>query len=482
LIRLTRGRKARILLLDAATAWPAATGEAKTHHIPERPTMLMISRIIIMTRFPEPGRTKTRLIPAIGADGAAALHQCLIANTLCVVCQWAEDHGCDVEVRFAGGDEPDFRKIFGTRCRYAPQSEGSLGTRMNAAVRSAFEDGAERIVVIGTDCPGLEALHLTQAFERLKYRDVVIGPATDGGYYLIGMRRHFPVLFEDIDWGTETVLRQTLQECANAGVSLSQLTPLSDVDYAEDLIQCRRTENQFRPVLPHTTPGRISIVIPALNEAARIAATLEQLGDMPNIEVIVADGGSNDETVELARASGAIVIHCNRGRGKQMNAGAALASGEVLLFLHADTMLPEDFANCIWRTLRDRVSGGAFQLRIGAEGWMFRLIESAANLRSRWLQLPYGDQAIFLKASHFFQLHGYQNWPLMEDYDFCRRLRRTGRIVIVNVPVITSARRWQRLGLLRTTLTNIVCVVAFRLGVSPKTLAGWYRQKSEELS
>jgi rSAM/selenodomain-associated transferase 2/rSAM/selenodomain-associated transferase 1 len=440
--------------------------------------MLVKSRIIVMTRFPEPGKTKSRLIPTISANRAATLHRCLIANTLCVVCQWAEDHGGDVEVRFSGGDEASFCEILGTRCRYVPQSEGSLGTRMNSAVQSAFEDGIKFIVVIGTDCPGLEASHLTQAFGRLRHRDVVIGPATDGGYYLIGMRRHFPELFEKIEWGTETVLRQTLQKCAKAGASLSQLAPLSDVDYAEDLIQCRRAEIQFSSVLPQTAPGRISVVIPTLNEAGNIAATLERLRLMLEIEVIVADGGSTDETVERARASGAIVVHCNRGRGKQMNAGAALASGEVLLFLHADTILPQDFADHIRKTLSNTNSGGAFQLRIGAEGWIFRLIEFAANLRSRWMQLPYGDQAIFLKASQFFQMNGFQNWPLMEDYDFCRRLRRTGSTVIVSASVTTSARRWQRLGVLRTTLTNLVCVIAFRLGVSPKTLAGWYRRPS----
>lgn len=436
---------------------------------------LRADRIVVMTRFPEPGRTKTRLIPALGADRAAAVHRRLIVCTLNVVSQWAEAHDCDIEVRYTGGDESQFLAQFGVQPRYAPQSEGSLGQRMNSAVEAVFSDGAKRIVIIGTDCPGLEASHLTHAFEQLTDRDVVIGPATDGGYYLLGMRRHLPRLFDDIAWGTETVFRQTLERAAEARNTVGLLPMLSDVDYAEDLIQCRRSEDQFRDVLPRTMPGRISVIIPTLNEAANITATLEHICNRPNVEVIVADGGSDDQTPELVRVAGATVVQCNKGRGKQMNAGAALARGEILIFLHADTKLPDDFADHVCQTLRDGTSGGAFRLRIGASGWMLRLIESAANLRSRWLQLPYGDQAIFVPASVFFHMNGFQHWPLMEDYDFCCRLRKIGRIALASASVTTSARRWQRLGVLRTTLTNLVCIAAFRLGVSPVTLARWYR-------
>ena len=439
---------------------------------------LCANRVVVMTRFPEPGRTKTRLVPVLGPDRAAALHGCLIRRTLGVVCHWAEEHRGDVEVRYTGGDESKFRAQFGLQARYTPQSEGSLGARMDSAIAAAFAEGAKRVVVIGTDCPGLDPAHLFQAFEQLTHCDVVMGPAMDGGYYLLGMQRYLPPLFANIAWGTETVLRQTLVRAAEAGVVVGQLPLLFDVDHAEDLIQCRRIEDQFCNVLPRITRGRSSIIIPTLNEAATITTPLEQICNLPNIEVIVADGGSNDRTAELARAIGATVVHGNLGRGKQLNAGAALASGEVLLFLHADTQLPIDFIDHVWQTLREGNSGGAFRLCIGSKGWMLRLIESGANLRARWLQYPYGDQAIFVRASDFFQLNGFCNWPLMEDYDFCSRLQKTGRIGLAPASVITSARRWQRLGVLRTTLTNLACVVAFRLGVSPITLARWYRRSS----
>lgn len=430
-----------------------------------------------MTRFPEPGKTKTRLIPAMGADRAAALHRELIAHTLNVVCRSASQQQYHVEVRFFGGNEQQFHEQFGTQPSYAPQSDGTLGDRMNAAVAAAFHDGAERVIVIGTDCPQLRESHFTTAFENLTNHDVVIGPATDGGYYLIGMREHLPQLFENISWGTETVLQQTLAQAKTNGASLRKLSPLSDVDSVEDLIHCRRIADTFCEVLPQAATGRISIIIPTWNEAKHITHTLHQLSDIPDVEILVADGGSTDDTVALAQAAGANVINCNAGRGKQMNAGAALASGEVLLFLHADTQLPNHFVDHIWLAMRNGNSGGAFRLRIDAQGWMLRVVEFGANLRSRWWKLPYGDQAIFVRASVFFQMTGFQQWPLMEDFDFCRRLKKVGKMVIVPVSATTSARRWQRLGVLRTTLTNLVCVIAFCFGISPATLAGWYRRQ-----
>ena len=430
-----------------------------------------------MTRFPEPGKTKTRLIPALGPDRAARLHRCLIGHTLNVVSHWTANHDCDIEVRYFGGNEELFRNQFGKQFEYRLQPEGSLGDRINSAVVAAFADGAERVIVIGTDCPMLDETHLANAFQQLHDHDVVIGPATDGGYYLIGMQRHLPSLFENIAWGTETVLQQTLQIVAKLNVQAGQLASLSDVDYAEDLIQCRRVEERFREVLPQTIAGRISIVIPTLNEASLITDTLQRLLNIPDVEIIVADGGSADQTVELAQAAGAHVVQCHPGRGKQMNAGASLASGEVLLFLHADTQLPKDFCEHIWRVMRANNSAGAFRLQIGAKGWMLRLVEFAANLRSRWFRMPYGDQAIFVRASVFYEIDGFRNWPLMEDFDFGQRLKKNGKMKLVPASVITSPRRWQRLGVIRTTLTNLACVIAFQLGVSPATLAGWYRRQ-----
>lgn len=304
---------------------------------------------------------------------------------------------------------------------------------------------------------------------------LVVGPAVDGGYYLLGTRQHQPELFRGIDWGTGTVLKQTLAKADLAGLSVHQLEELSDVDFAEDLIACRRHSAAFERVFPRAEVPRISVVIPALNEQSVIGDTLAGLKTIDGIEVLVVDGGSADDTVSIAEAAGMRVLKCGGGRAKQMNAGAALATGDVLLFLHADTRLPPDFVGIVREVLRDTIAAGAFRLRIEGHGWLLRIVERGANLRSWLLGLPYGDQAIFVRAATFYQMNGFRPWPLLEDYDFCRRVRRFGRVVPASSAVVTSGRRWKRLGVVRTTLVNQLCLLALHLGVSPQRIADWYR-------
>lgn len=220
----------------------------------------------------------------------------------------------------------------------------------------------------------------------------------------------------------------------------------------------------------------ISVILPVLNEAALIGAALQRIPRTEDMEVIVVDGGSADGTVSLAEAAGARVIRAGSGRARQMNAGAAVARGEILLFLHADTRLPAGFAGQVRQTLsRPGVVAGAFRLRIHSPRWSLRLIEALANFRSHRLQMPYGDQALFLRRHHFRAATGFANLPIMEDFEFVRRLRRRGRIALAPAAAVTSARRWERLGVLRTTLINQAMILAFLLGVAPARLARWYR-------
>ena len=432
-----------------------------------------------MVRFPEPGQTKTRLIPAVGPERAASLHQELARRTFHQLVLFRQQHECDVDIQFAGGDADRMRKLFGSGFEYIEQGPGSLGDRMDAAIHAAFIDGAQRVVIIGTDCPKLTAQHIEAAFATLRQHDAVIGPALDGGYYLLGQRKYCPALFRKIDWSTDKVLQQTLVRAKACGIRVHRLESLADVDYAEDLLPCRRQQDQFPSVLPITQPGLLSVIVPTLNEADNIGLVLSSLQDVGGIEVIVADGGSTDTTINLALEAGAAVVHCNKGRGRQMNAAAALARGEVLLFLHADTRLPPGFQHVVWHALdrqgKSPVVAGAFRLRIDDSGLILRIIEWSANLRSRWLSLPYGDQAIFVRAEVFYQMNGFQHWPLMEDYDLCRRLRRLGRIVTASATVLTSARRWKTLGAVRTTFMNQLCVIGFHLGIPLEKLANYYR-------
>lgn len=218
---------------------------------------------------------------------------------------------------------------------------------------------------------------------------------------------------------------------------------------------------------------KISIIIPTLNEATTLAACLPATSN--DVEVIVADGGSQDGTTEVAVAKGCKVCVSASCRGRQMNAGAGIASGEIFLFLHADTRLPEDFAVHVRAILADRRNvAGAFRLQIDSPMLGIRLIERLANWRSVYRHMPYGDQAIFLKADIFRAIGRFPDLPIMEEVELVRRLKKRGQVGIAPVPVITSARRWVKKGLWKTTLLNQVYLAAYYLGVPPAHIHDWY--------
>ena len=226
-------------------------------------------------------------------------------------------------------------------------------------------------------------------------------------------------------------------------------------------------------------PLAISVIVPALDEAELVGETLDSASDGV-LEVIVADGGSRDGTRELARRRGARVIEAKRGRARQMNAGARAASGELLLFLHADTLLPAGFAHEVRRILAEPgVAAGAFRLGIAGESLATRAIERGANWRSRLLQRPYGDQALFLTATRFVEVGGFADLPIMEDYELVRRLRRTGRVRLASSAVRTSHRRWSRQGAVRTTVRNQLAVAAYLFGVDPERIARLARRNGQ---
>lgn len=225
--------------------------------------------------------------------------------------------------------------------------------------------------------------------------------------------------------------------------------------------------------------SNISIIIPTLNEEKMIGGLLSSFQDSDGVEIIVADGGSTDRTIDIARTFPTRIVQSDPGRGYQQNAGARVASHPVLLFLHSDTWLPVNFSDQVHETLGlSSTVAGAFRLHIDAAGLGFRLVEWGANTRSLLFGLPYGDQAIFMKKQTFETVGGFPEQPLLEDVALIRMLKRIGSITIAPGQVTTSARRWQRLGILRTTLINQCVLLGYACGMDIKKLAGFYREKA----
>ncbi len=195
----------------------------------------MNERLMIFTRYPEPGKAKTRLMPALSAEAAADLHRQMTEYTLAQVKPLQQNCELTVEVWFAGGDRTQMELWLSADLRYQPQPEGNLGDRMRQAFQAAFDRDVDAAIIIGTDCPELTEALLVKAFQALQQTDVVLGPATDGGYYLIGLRQAIPELFQAITWSTDRVLQQTVTIVEKLNLSFTLLPMLTDVDRPEDL-------------------------------------------------------------------------------------------------------------------------------------------------------------------------------------------------------------------------------------------------------
>lgn len=217
----------------------------------------------------------------------------------------------------------------------------------------------------------------------------------------------------------------------------------------------------------------ISVIIPTLNEERYLEDTLKSIGQ--GVEIIIVDGGSSDATSEVARRFTEKIILSEKGRGVQMDKGAREAAGGLLLFLHADTRLPHGWKGQVEDILKDaKVIGGGFKLKIDSRKFSLRLIEVIANLRSKYLGLIYGDQAIFVRKNDFLAVGGFFGLSLMEDVDLIKRLKKKGRMVLLGAYISTSSRKWDKSGFLRTTLRNWIFLILYYVGVSPERLYRWY--------
>ncbi|HDP25436.1 MAG TPA: DUF2064 domain-containing protein [Deltaproteobacteria bacterium] len=428
--------------------------------------------LIIFTRYPVSGTTKTRLIPALGAQGATDLQWEMTFRILAMARNVAFKHEILVEIHHVGGTQSQMEKAFGHDFTYVLQESGDIGKKMERAFDKAFEKRMEQVVLIGSDCPGITGEHLMQAFFCLDDTDAVFGPAHDGGYYLVGLKRRCPMMFWNIPWGSYETLGATIETAHTMGLSARMLEPLSDIDRPEDLVIWRDIRTRDQQEI-------ISVIIAALNEEATITRTVQSLRAGAGIEIIVVDGGSTDGTVSKAAASGAKVVSRALGRAAQMNYGASLARGRILLFLHADTLVPAGYDRAIRDALRDNLSvAGSFRLSLDGKSPGLRLIEAGANLRTRRCMLPYGDQGLFMWKVFFLELGGYPEMPILEDVALIREIRRRGHVILLPLDALTSSRRYDSIGVFRTWFINVMVYACHGAGMPFEEIARLYRTRS----
>ncbi|MBW1880006.1 MAG: TIGR04283 family arsenosugar biosynthesis glycosyltransferase [Deltaproteobacteria bacterium] len=438
--------------------------------------------ICVFAKPPVPGGVKTRLAPAMGQDGAAALARAFLADTWATVTgvPWA------TPVIASTTEDPEALGVDGDTEVWL-QGEGDLGARMERVISRALRSGPWAIA-IGADSPGLPQTQLDAARDALQEADAVLGPTPDGGYYLLGLRRCPPGLLGELPWSQSNTLVATRRRLEERGLTVRMLPPFFDVDEPRDLRRLRAFLDQFPDAAPHTRrvlttrvpllKPRLSVVIPVLDEERRIEVRLRELGAMQGIdEVVVVDGSSTDRTREIVKQFPAVrLLSAPRGRARQLNAGANVALGEVLLFLHADVSLPVDAAAHVEQVLADPANvAGAFRTWTVAEDppWLFGPLLHLADLRSRLTRHPYGDQALFVRREVFEALGGFPDIPLMEDYAFSREIRRRGRIGLARARVHVSGRRFIARPVFYTALVWSYPAL-YRWGVPPEMLARWY--------
>ncbi len=453
------------------------------------------TRLVVLSKPPRPGHCKSRLAARLGHGPAARLARAFLADTWASVSAWVSSQP-EIDLVFALSEAADEYPLLLPIATTARQGQGDLGRRMATLAAGALGQRG-RVLLLGSDSPGLPVTHLAAAVAALEGADVVLGPNVDGGFWCLGVRGGAAALWgntwlDELDWSTDATAAQVETRVRRLGLRCARAPEWFDVDRAEDLPRLEellradpeRAPETARELRRQAEPGArptISAVIATLEEGVRLDECLDALARQPGeLEVIVADGGSRDHGAERAAGRpGVTVVVTGPGRGRQFAAGARMATGDVLVFLHTDTRLPERGTELMRAALADgSAEAGAFVTRTVADrrfpdraGPLLRL----ADLRSRFTRHPYGDQALFVTRTAYEAVGGFRPLPIMEDYDLSRRLAARRPLARVGVPVQVSGRRMQTRPLRAMLLMRLIPPL-FRLGVNPDLLARLYRR------
>ena len=469
---------------------------------------------VIFTREPAPGKTKSRLMPYYDAEQCAELHRCFLRDIAHEMKRAEKRSAFDIIVAYTGGEPVFLKKLFGKKTIFIEQRGTDLGQKMENAITDVLEMGYEKAVLTGTDIPELRADAIEAAFDKLDNSDVALGPTADGGYYLIGMKEAHHEAFNARIYGVSSVFEETLSSIRDSGLSVSTVDKYQDIDTREDLADFReRVQNDA--ILKKTSTGRfvmnnrkVSVIIPVYNEERIAGCMTDQLRRLTcgrsDAEVIFVDGGSTDRTLDIIEAgdsgdcaqeminsggsadrssgvkcAGFKVISSKKGRGIQMNVGAEASTGDILFFLHSDSILPDDFIDEILICMKTH-SFGCFGVRFRSGNFFMFTNRVISNHRALMRGLPFGDQGIFIDRKLFYSIGMFPEYPVMEDYELSRRLRSSGvRPAMTRSRITTSDRRYGKgtLSIVATEFRMWNLRRLYRKGLAPEKLAEMYKDE-----
>lgn len=413
----------------------------------------MKKAIILFTRVPLPGYTKTRLLPYFGKEECAKLHTCFLKD----IKEQCRQVDADIFVYYTEEEKekPDWKKgrrllsrIFGKAAHYCVQQGETLGDRMYGAITAVLEKGYDLCILIGSDIPEIKKNDMETAFRLLEQKDVVFGPTKDGGYYLVGMTKPRKEVFEIESYGHGSVFSDTLKRLEGSGLKTACIRSLSDLDTRED-VNAYRSRMRVTKRLQKTYTGRylaehtkVSIIVPIYNEEKTIRSIQKQLWHLRDAcEILFVDGGSTDRTLELLSPAYR-VIHSGKGRAAQMNAGAKESTGDILFFLHCDSELPQNALRELRKVMKSH-RAGCFGIAFHSRQFFMLTCRVISNLRVFDRRVMFGDQGIFVERELFFEIGMFPELPIMEDYQFSLSLKEAGvKLGMTRHRIYTSDRRF----------------------------------------
>jgi len=435
--------------------------------------------LILFMRQPQAGQVKTRLAATHGDQFALELYVKLLRRTLgvCLTFQQGRPNVDLLVFATPAVAIPEIARDFPGPWRLLPQTDGHLGRRMDQAFATCRQLGYRRTVLVGTDLCDLDATDLEAAFAELVRAPVVLGPAADGGFYLVGLRPVSHLAFHPKTWGTSSVYARTRAAFGAAGLIVRSLAVRHDLDTAADLARI-----QHDPMFT----GRVSVIVPTRRRPEQVQPFLDRIrtGLWPGDEILLVHPAAPGPVQPPPAACDHLhrtirVLPSALGRGRQLNAGAGAATGDLLWFLHDDCQPPAGFGYHPHRfAARTDQALGCFRLAFEPSCPELDLIAAWANLRTRIRHRPYGDQGLFCRRRIYDQIGGFQRPMLMEDVEFVRRALTLGGLTIIDEPIRTAPSRYLERGIWRASLQNHLLMLLHALGIDDATLYRLYYGRS----